>query len=190
MRAIGSYVEAMAVHHVVRISLRQSSIQHIEVLTAVACTRGKHAAIDRHALLIAHKRHEPRGVRIARMDHDSESKIGWTRCGDLAPVRTAIGRLPDTAVMLSPQHIGIRFALNDAVRILNHRIQLPFGWHECRTHAMAHSPGVTAVPRSPGTAAGDSDHNVVRVFWMHADRMDSRNVVATAHPLFALRHVP
>src|SRR5262245_57940066 len=75
--------QRVAVDHVIGMRLRQPLAQDVKALAAIAGARDHQLALARDALLVLDLRHEPRGIRIARMHCDGEAEGRRLDSGDL-----------------------------------------------------------------------------------------------------------
>ena len=78
-------IEAVPVHQVVSMDLRQALCECFESLSTVPRTINDDATIRRIALLIFHCRNEPGRVRIFRVSGNRKSEYGWLHILDLSP---------------------------------------------------------------------------------------------------------
>ncbi len=110
---------------------------------------------------------------------------------DLVPVSAVVDATPDAVVMLAPQLVRLARATHDAMGILDRLRTGQLGRHVGGEHALgAQRPAGAAVRGQPGAAAGHPHQHRIAVARIDADAVDARHIVAAAHPLRALRHVP
>src|SRR2546430_215098 len=181
------HVERVAIGEIVGVLLRQPLREHLKAFAPVPGARYDYPALHWNALLVAHARHEPRGVRVVGMHRHREAERGGLDRGDLLPGRRAIGGAEDAVVVLDPEGIGPGSTLDQVVRILNVGIILALGRHVRRAHALRPAfPGRPAVPGHPHPATRDADRDVARVARIHADRMEAGQLGTAAEPLPSL----
>lgn len=96
------YRQRMTVNDVIGMRLRQSIGQSHEALGPIARARDNQPAIARDALLVLDLRHEPRRVRIARMQDHREPEGERLNAGDLRKRATLIGRNENAVVVPHP----------------------------------------------------------------------------------------
>src|SRR6266699_2644230 len=185
------HVERVAIGEIVGVLLRQSLREHLEAFPPIPRARHDDPALHRDALLVAHARHEPGGVRVVGMHRDREAEPRGLDRGDLLPRRRAVGGAEYAVVVLDPKGIGLGPTLDQVVRILNVGIILTLGRHVRRAHALGTAfPGRTAVPGHPHATTRDSDRHVARIARIHADRMEAGQLGAAAEPFSSLGMAP
>src|SRR2546423_419498 len=180
-------VERVAIGEIVGVLLRQPLREHLKAFAPIPGARYDYPALHRDALLVAHARHEPGGVRVVGMHRHREAERRGLDRGDLLPGRRAIGGAEDAVVVLDPKGIGPGPTLDQVVGILNVGIILALGRHVRRAHALGPAlPGRTAVPGHPHAATRDADRHVARIAGIHADRMEAGQLGAAAEPFASL----
>src|SRR6266699_1071040 len=128
------HVERVAIGEIVGVLLRQSLREHLEAFAPIPRARHDDPALHGDALLVAHARHEPGGVRVVGMHRDREAEPRGFDRGDLLPRRRAVGGAEHAIVVLDPKGIGLGPTLDQVVRILNVGIILTLGRHVRRAH--------------------------------------------------------
>src|SRR6266487_3582163 len=101
------HVERVAIGEIVGVLLRQSLREHLEAFAPIPGARHDDPALHRDALLVAHARHEPGGVRVVGMHRDREAEPRGLDRGDLLPRRRAVGGAEHAVVVLDPKGIGL-----------------------------------------------------------------------------------
>src|SRR5690349_12668355 len=93
--------------------------------------------------------------------------------------------------MLHPEDFRVPGTLNEAMHILTVRIALQFRRSIFGTHsATGCRPGFSRISRDPDAASGNTDADVTRVAWIHANGMNARPLRSVRTPLFAFRMIP
>ncbi|MNN28695.1 hypothetical protein D3C81_1422740 [compost metagenome] len=188
--AVVVHRQAVAIDQVVGRRLRQAGIEGFEGLAAVAGAGDDEAAVHRHAAFVLHRGDEPGGIRPGRVHGDGETEARRLRT-NVMPLQAAIAGGEDAVVVLHPQHVGLRGAMHQAVRVLDRRFLAQFRRHVVGTHPFRRAAPVgAAVAGLPDAAAGHSDGDVPAVARIDAHRVDARPVVAAAEPAGALGAVP
>src|SRR3954451_15748834 len=121
---------------IVGVAVRQASTQHLEALAAVAGARDDNFRVHWDAPLILDRRHEPSGVRVARMRRHGETELRWPDRGQLMPVGAPILRAEDAVVMLAPDDLGPGWTVRQPVDVLGDRIALQIWRHVFVVHAL------------------------------------------------------
>src|SRR2546427_591479 len=84
-------VERVAIGEIVGVLLRQPLREHLKAFAPIPGARYDYPALHRDALLVAHARHEPGGVRVVGMHED---RLAAGRAGAAAEPLPSLGRAP------------------------------------------------------------------------------------------------
>ena len=180
----------MAIDQVIGMLLRQAGAQGLESTAAIAGAVDDQRAVHRHPFFVLHRGHEPSRVGVLRVHGDRKAEAGHRRL-HLLPTGGVVGAAPDAAMVLAPQHFGLRRAAHDAVRVLHVGVAGLFRRHEIGAHAFGlHLPVGAVVVRDPGAAAAQTDQHLLRVLRVRAYRMDAGFRVAAAEPFGTFRALP
>src|SRR6185312_1034652 len=118
--AVAARVERVPIDDVVRVILRQSLPESLPRLAAVGRARDEELAADRHALVVAFQRDDPRGLAGAIVDRDRKPEVnGDVLVADARPRPRAVPAAEDAGVILLPDPIGRAGAMRDEVRIVS-----------------------------------------------------------------------
>src|SRR5690348_6822769 len=174
-------------------ALWQALAQHVEAPAAVTRARHHHFTVNRHALLVLDRRHEPSRVLVARMRGDGEAELRGLDRRDFAPAEAGILRTEDAVVVLAPDGVWMRSAAREPMDVHGDRIFAAFGWHVFVVHAATvhDAPRFAGVVARPNTGRRDADANLIGLARIDQHRADARLLAAgDAHPLLALGHEP
>src|SRR5437867_3540013 len=93
--------------------------------------------------------------------------------------------------MLHAEHVRMRAALHNAVRVLDIRFELFLWRHIFSAHpGTRRLPGESTVFTSPYTPAGDADGHAARIARINTNRVNARIVGASTKPFFAEGIIP
>src|SRR5579871_540148 len=183
--------EAVAQHQVVGMTLRQALALDLEAAAAIGRPGDDDRAVHWDAALVLDRGHEPGALRVFGMDGDAETEFGRLDRRHLLPALAGVGRVEDAVVMLGPECRGPRRTLHQAMDILDRGVIAAFGRHEFRVDAFGGRPPAGAsILALPDAAAGHRQGQVLRIFGVDADRVDSRRLVPAAEPVAAKRMIP
>src|SRR5262245_8246386 len=125
------------------------------------------------------------------MDCHRETENRWLHVLDLCPRRCAINGSEHSVVVLYPKNVRIHGALDQAMDVLDIRIELLFRWIVLGSHALAaRFPGFYGVSCDPYSAGRYTDRNVLLITRVYTDRMNAWVLGPILSPLFALGVIP
>ena len=189
--AVGGQLQAVAVDQVVGVLVRQSVAEGFKTGSAIVRAVDHHFPVDGVAVRVGLCRHKPGAQRIDRITGHGKTKAGWGGRRDALPTVARIKGAVQAAVVLHPQHIGLRGALHHAVRVLCVGVLGAVGRHVVGLHSIGgQAPGLATVPRLPHAATGDGQRQVLRVARVDQQRVHARVIVAATHPVQAARLQP
>src|SRR5271155_5248303 len=184
------YIEPVPVNEVIGVALRQPLAHDLPRLAAIFGFRHAKRAIARHTDLILDRRHEPRGLAVARVRHDRKTEIVAGQ-RQPRPVSASIGRTIDTGMVLHPYDVRRRGAARDPMRVLNRGVLGLFGRHIRRDETLAKDgPGRAIVAALPYSPAGNGDTYAIRIARVRRHAVNSSSVIAATEPARALGNIP
>ena len=125
------------------------------------------------------------------MDSHGETENGRLPIFHLLPSFGPVVGAEDPVMMLGPKHVRIRSALNQAVGILNIRVEGPFWWNVGSPHAVTTAfPVFSRIVTVPDPTARDADPELSRIIGMDADRMDAGEVISSPKPRASFWSIP
>src|SRR5438132_4892755 len=130
-------VECMAIYQVVRVFLRKTFGEGLESLAAIPRAVDDDTSFRRITLFVFNGRYEPGPICVRRMNNNGKAKGGWLYVLDLLPGCCGIDGFKDSIVMLGPNHVGIRAALREHMRILCIRLELALQRHVLGAHSLS-----------------------------------------------------
>src|SRR5262249_40201463 len=134
---------------------------------------------------------EPRGVALARMHDNGEAEGRGLDAGDLLERLALVGGDEDAVVVLHPHAPRRGAALHETMHVLGDGIVGLLGRGVFGAHPVAaQAPARAAILREPDAAGRDRDPHALGIAWIDADRMETGQVRAAAHPLLALGMIP